>query len=728
MNLFNLSENKKSTVFSILDNQFSEFLSTFELEKATLFIDQLLDIHSDAEGTPNKFIQEYVINLLDQLYRSKTEIQSRANQADQVDVNLVRFLDEMGNLEQGLIIGAKSMDRTIVLANTTIADFSKPDDFISSMVRLSKSSKLFAFPSFAAGSFLFSDNFFGKDYIIIIPFISEDPPQYDAVEVEHINNFSSSVSNYGADITTKKSLIGYEFLKSFNDKNKKRFFRSFIRNVLFSKYENSNIRLENISILLESKNDVNLFNSELKNIIDLLKYNFSANIDMDFDEFLQKHPYLTEDRIQKIDQIKSLGPMVSSGSNGIIFYTDWKAKEKNGIKSSDDKVTKPKNEFKLFDELYKNLYPRGEKVITSDPYFKKELERILTVKEFQQHILLLGESGVGKTDIAYTIHSLTNRIKNKKIFVAVNCAAIPDTLIESELFGYAKGAHSTAGKGYEGLIKSADGGTLFLDEIGKAPLNVQAKLLKFIDEKVYYSVGSSIPKKVDTRIIFATNEDPLSLIKRAQMLPDFYYRISKYKFTIPPLRNRKKDLEIFIKLFKKRCEADFNISIRRWDDALKYMLNLEWPGNIRQVENTMCQIFLKCKSDNLSEITTSLVEQHIENITQKNFGTFTNFNESFRSFFEYWKSNRSEFNYIQTEKTIDGSESEKKNNSNNSHSFLKLIIEPMAAHTYNSMNLQVSKSSELLGLSLGDKKNYSPYYDKLNVYPKIKKVFEKLEN
>jgi len=197
-------------------------------------------------------------------------------------------------------------------------------------------------------------------------------------------------------------------------------------------------------------------------------------------------------------------------------------------------------------------------------------------------ILLLGESGVGKEVFASYIHE--NSLRAKKPFVAINMAAIPDNLIESELFGFEKGAFTDAGEAKMGQFELANGGTLFLDEIGEMPYGVQAKLLRALQEKEVRRLGSSKGIKTDIRVISATNANLTDKIKNGEFREDLYYRLNTIPLTIPPLRERKDEiLQIANKYLEQNC-IKYGFGLKRFsDEAKNQLLEYGWPGNIREL-------------------------------------------------------------------------------------------------------------------------------------------------
>jgi len=198
--------------------------------------------------------------------------------------------------------------------------------------------------------------------------------------------------------------------------------------------------------------------------------------------------------------------------------------------------------------------------------------------------LLLGESGTGKEVFAKAIHGLSNR--SKKPFVAVNCAAIPDNLIESELFGYEKGAFTGAVKQTKGKIEYAQGGTFFLDEIGDLPFDLQAKLLRFIQERVIERVGGREEIPVDVRIICATHQNIEQQIEKKQFREDLFYRLNEMVINLPPLRDREGDAIIIATALVKRFNQENSRNIKGFtEEAAQLIESYTWPGNIRQLEN-----------------------------------------------------------------------------------------------------------------------------------------------
>jgi two-component system response regulator AtoC len=210
-----------------------------------------------------------------------------------------------------------------------------------------------------------------------------------------------------------------------------------------------------------------------------------------------------------------------------------------------------------------------------------------TVAQSRSTVLIMGESGTGKELIAKSIHAMSNRAGGA--FIKVNCAALPEGLIESELFGHEKGAFTGAVKHRQGKFEQASGGTLLLDEIGEMPLGVQAKLLRVLQEKEVDKVGGDMPVNVDVRIIATTNRDLPAEIEEGNFREDLYYRLNVFNFTLPPLRERKEDIEELIPHFIDKYNRENGLSVDRdiSAGALQKLHEHAWPGNIRELENTI---------------------------------------------------------------------------------------------------------------------------------------------
>jgi len=217
---------------------------------------------------------------------------------------------------------------------------------------------------------------------------------------------------------------------------------------------------------------------------------------------------------------------------------------------------------------------------------KDKLSIALKAAQANSSVLLLGESGVGKELFAEQIHLGSRR--NGGPFIRVNCAALPENLLESELFGHLKGAFTGAIQNRRGRFELADGGTIFLDEIGDLPLNLQAKLLRVIQYKTFERVGGSEPTTVDVRIIAATNKDIENEVRSKRFRADLYYRLNVLPIYIPPLRERREDIPLLADFFLKKLNREIKKQILGFtNEAIEVLLSYTWPGNVRELENAI---------------------------------------------------------------------------------------------------------------------------------------------
>lgn len=238
-------------------------------------------------------------------------------------------------------------------------------------------------------------------------------------------------------------------------------------------------------------------------------------------------------------------------------------------------------------------------VIGASPQMMKVCRTIEKVAPTNATTLLLGESGTGKEVLARALHELSPRAK--KSFIAINCGAIPETLLESELFGYEKGAFTGAAKQTKGKIEYADGGTLFLDEIGDIPAPLQVKLLRFLQERVIERLGGRSEIPVDVRVICATNQNLTERVKQGLFREDLFYRISEITINIPPLRERDGDALLLARIFLDRFAQDLGRNLRGFtEDGAAAIENHSWPGNVREMENRVKRAVIMAEGNCIS--------------------------------------------------------------------------------------------------------------------------------
>jgi len=212
-------------------------------------------------------------------------------------------------------------------------------------------------------------------------------------------------------------------------------------------------------------------------------------------------------------------------------------------------------------------------------------------------VLLLGESGTGKTLTARIIHELSERRRNP--FAKVNCAALPDNLIESELFGHERGAFTGATQLKKGRLEEAHSGTVFLDEIGELPLAVQAKLLRFIQEREFERLGSTQTRKVDVRIVAATNVDLNQAVEEGRFRSDLFYRLNVFPISIPPLRQRKADLRLLVEYFIDKTAREYGRQFHFSSECMEILAAHDWPGNVREMENLIERVAIMAESSRI---------------------------------------------------------------------------------------------------------------------------------
>lgn len=235
-----------------------------------------------------------------------------------------------------------------------------------------------------------------------------------------------------------------------------------------------------------------------------------------------------------------------------------------------------------------------ESMVGTSPKMKNIFETVEMVAQSNATVLIQGASGTGKELIARAIHSLSNR--RDQPFIKTNCAAIPEGLVESELFGHEKGAFTGAIRSTKGRFELADGGTLLLDEISEIKPSLQAKLLRVLQEKEFEKVGNPRPVQVDVRVIATTNRDLQEEIRKGNFREDLYYRLNVVRILLPPLKERKEDIPLLVEHFVERYAAENGRNISGVDEeAMLRLINYDWPGNVRELENAIERAVVVCR-------------------------------------------------------------------------------------------------------------------------------------
>ncbi|MBA2494764.1 MAG: sigma-54-dependent Fis family transcriptional regulator, partial [Acidobacteria bacterium] len=266
-----------------------------------------------------------------------------------------------------------------------------------------------------------------------------------------------------------------------------------------------------------------------------------------------------------------------------------------------DYLQKPYDAEKLLDTISRalnKLTTLDAEIVSDSPEMDKVKKLILKVAKSNSTVLIRGESGTGKELIARAIHN--NSLRTDEVFQAVNCAAINENLLESELFGHEKGSFTGAVGEKKGLFEVADGGTLFLDEIGELDISLQAKILRALQEKQIRRVGGTKELKTDVRVVAATNRDLLKMTQDGRFREDLYYRLNVLSIEIPPLRTRRSDIPVLIEYFLKKHTRDTKREIKINAEAKRLLENYSYPGNVRQLESAIERATLLCENDTIT--------------------------------------------------------------------------------------------------------------------------------
>jgi len=307
---------------------------------------------------------------------------------------------------------------------------------------------------------------------------------------------------------------------------------------------------------------------------------------------------ISDIRMPKVDGLKMYEMLKSAGIHTPICFITAYGTVDNAIKAlkegAFDFIIKPfplhvveemiSRVFKI-QEVKQSKKDGGVNLIFKSKFMEEVFNIAKDIAPTEATVLITGESGTGKEVVAKFIHENSKR---KGQFIAINCAAIPESLIESELFGYEKGAFTGAANKKPGKFELADGGTLLLDEIGEVPLNLQAKLLRVLQEKEIERLGSTAKQKINVRIIATTNRNLKVEVEKGNFREDLYYRLNVINIELPPLRKRKEDILAMTSFFiKKYCEINSKPLKELSQDTVNHLLNYDWPGNVRELEHTI---------------------------------------------------------------------------------------------------------------------------------------------
>ncbi len=313
--------------------------------------------------------------------------------------------------------------------------------------------------------------------------------------------------------------------------------------------------------------------------------------------------------LNELSQIDSSTPVILMTAHGSIDSV------KEALRGGAfDYLEKPLDRAKLLEVIasaVSRMRAVDEEIVGCSDAMERVKKMIVKVAASSSTVLIRGESGTGKERIARAIHKASPRVNER--FQAVNCAAINENLLESELFGHEKGSFTGAVSEKKGLFEIADKGTLFLDEIGEINVSMQAKLLRALQEKEVMRVGGTRPIKVDVRVLAATNRDLESMVKDGRFREDLYYRLNVIPISIPPLRQRRDDTQMLMDYFLRKHSANAARPIKISPEARKLILEYSWPGNVRQLESAIERALLLAESD---EITIEDLPLEIRQIAQ----------------------------------------------------------------------------------------------------------------
>lgn len=342
--------------------------------------------------------------------------------------------------------------------------------------------------------------------------------------------------------------------------------------------------------------------SSVKEAIDILKYSsidlLITDIQMpgingiELIKYVQEHfPTIPKLVITGFPSVDNAIDAVKSGASDYLAKPFTNEELKKSVKNLINSIDNSKSAIVNNGDLSKENSLEYAGIVGKSKEILHLVDLIERVKNNRATILIQGESGTGKELVARAIHYKGTFAANP--FIAVNCGAIPENLLESELFGYVKGAFTGANETRNGFFQAAAGGTIFLDEIGTAPLSVQTRLLRVLQEKEVSMIGSQKTQKIELRIIAATNSDLYEMSQKGNFREDLYYRLNVVNIDTPPLRNRKSDIILLVNTFLKKYGFEYNKpQITISDKAIKVLMRHSWPGNVRELENVIQRMII----------------------------------------------------------------------------------------------------------------------------------------
>ena len=365
--------------------------------------------------------------------------------------------------------------------------------------------------------------------------------------------------------------------------------------------------IEMLEVLRRQLTANNFYTFQATNVTDAIEILKTASIDLLITDLqmpgidgMQLIRYVTE-HFPKIPTLVITGyPSVSGAvealQSGVFDYLVKPFTQDELLKAVENTLGKISVTDRETNTLATEIQGSVHGIIGHSEKIKKLLDIVYRVRDVRATVLIMGESGTGKELIARAVHYTSKRAKAP--FIVVNCGGIPENLLESELFGFMKGAFTGANETRPGFFQAADGGTLFLDEIGNAPLSVQMRLLRFIQEKEITMIGSNKAQKVDVRIIAATNNQLEEMVRQGRFREDLFYRLNVVTIQMPPLRERIEDIPLLARFFVRKYSEEFNKRHVLLSDKVSEVLKRHtWPGNIRELENVIQRALLMCENE-----------------------------------------------------------------------------------------------------------------------------------
>ncbi|WP_461208542.1 sigma-54 interaction domain-containing protein [Desulfocurvus sp. DL9XJH121] len=284
--------------------------------------------------------------------------------------------------------------------------------------------------------------------------------------------------------------------------------------------------------------------------------------------------------------------------NGQLFRVVVNIRDTTELNKLREEVSSSREKLDQYAKLVSTLTGEEDGRIFNSPSMRKVKAMAIRFAQVDAHLLVLGETGTGKEVVTDLVHKHSDRRDGP--FIKINCSAIPESLLESQLFGYEEGAFTGARKeGCIGLLEMADKGTAFLDEVSEIPISVQVKLLRFIQQKEFYRVGGKKVRKVDVRVIAATNRDLEEMVEEGSFRGDLFYRLNVLKLVLPPLRERREDIYPLAELFLKQCNVRYKQNKTFSPSLCHLLMEYDWPGNVRELENMVERLVVVSAQDEI---------------------------------------------------------------------------------------------------------------------------------